>query len=49
MNNVITKLSPSEQLEILSSRQTGAPAFSEKMYETGLFPLKPYTIGDSPN
>lgn len=35
------KLNPSEQIEVLSARQTGAPKFSEKMAEVGLFPLKP--------
>jgi len=36
----ISKLRPSEQLEVLSQRQTGAEAFSEKMHRVGLFPLK---------
>ncbi len=43
-NTTITKLSPSEQLEILSERQTGAVAFSEKMHQSGLFPLKAATL-----
>ena len=39
-NTAITKLSPSEQLEVLSKRQTGAESFSEKMRRAGIFPLK---------
>jgi radical SAM/Cys-rich protein len=44
MNKTITKLKPSEQLEVLSQRQTGAVAFSEQMHEAGLFPLKPTAL-----
>lgn len=35
------KLKPSEQIEVLSERATGAPKFSAKMAEADLFPLKP--------
>jgi radical SAM/Cys-rich protein len=38
------KLKPSEQLEVLSQRQTGAAAFSEKMIQSNLFPLKPTSL-----
>jgi radical SAM/Cys-rich protein len=44
MSNTITKLSPKEQLNVLSGRITGAPGFSEKMLSADLFPLKPTTL-----
>lgn len=44
MSNTITKLSPKEQLNVLSGRNTGAPGFSEKMLEASLFPLKPTNL-----
>jgi len=44
MSNTITKLSPQEQLNVLSGRVTGAPGFSEKMINADLFPLKPTTL-----
>lgn len=44
MNSVVSKLNPVQQLEILSSRKTGAPSFTSKMKEAGLFPLKPQKL-----
>ena len=44
MNSTITKLSSTEQVEIIAKRETGAEAFSKKMQEVGLFPLKPSSL-----
>ncbi|MEX1002649.1 MAG: arsenosugar biosynthesis radical SAM (seleno)protein ArsS [Crocinitomicaceae bacterium] len=44
MSNTLTKLTPKEQLKILSDQSTRMPAFSEKMQEIGLFPLQPQDL-----
>jgi radical SAM/Cys-rich protein len=44
MSEIIAKLSPSEQLEILANRQTNASSFKNQMKEVGLFPLKPTAL-----
>lgn len=41
MNNTLSKLSPNQQLVVLSEWQSGKDAFSNKLNEIGLLPLKP--------
>ncbi|MCG8578108.1 MAG: arsenosugar biosynthesis radical SAM protein ArsS [Flavobacteriales bacterium] len=42
MNKVlVSKLSPQEQISVLSKTGEERPSFAQKMKETGLFPLKP--------
>ncbi|MCB9223020.1 MAG: arsenosugar biosynthesis radical SAM protein ArsS [Crocinitomicaceae bacterium] len=41
MSNTLSKLSPHQQLEVLADWQSGEKAFSKKLSEVGLWPLKP--------
>jgi radical SAM/Cys-rich protein len=44
MNNTLTKLTPHQQLEVLSTWQSGEKAFAKKLNENGISALKPKSL-----